>query len=434
MNILIIGQCTLHWGRMEFGNIGNYYILEPLIRELHKTFPNSHIKTTFQLSERFCKDENISCVPMELYYDFNQNKLSEYLSELAAAQIYSKTGVLPLTTQYIEECINSDLVIDFSGDIWGDNANFLGKDRFLSGLIKDRIPQLLNKKTVMIAGSPGPFENQETLEFAKEVYENFDLVTNRESISKDILKNLGFNISKTHSFSCPAFLFEPLSVSDTRNLKINKILDNIDKPIVGFILCGWNFSKGPFDLWPRSDFEYNVFVETIEYISEKLGYHVLLISHSNGFPPPPNKFQLEHGRDYLVSEQVYNILKKRNIASNYSLVTDVLDAWETKTIIGKFDFLVSGRIHGAVAGLSQQVPTVIIDYGHEPKAHKLKGFAIEMGVEECIADPTLENDIINKINLINQNKQAYIEKLSKNIKLVKEKVLSNFEVLNQFKK
>ena len=32
------------------------------------------------------------------------------------------------------------------------------------------------------------------------------------------------------------------------------------------------------------------------------------------------------------------------------------------------------RIHGAVAALSQSVPTVIIDYGHEPKAHKLIGF------------------------------------------------------------
>ena len=26
MNILVIGQGTLHWGRLEFGNIGNYYI------------------------------------------------------------------------------------------------------------------------------------------------------------------------------------------------------------------------------------------------------------------------------------------------------------------------------------------------------------------------------------------------------------------------
>jgi polysaccharide pyruvyl transferase WcaK-like protein len=38
--------------------------------------------------------------------------------------------------------------------------------------------------------------------------------------------------------------------------------------------------------------------------------------------------------------------------------------------------LVSGRVHG----LSQHVPTVIIDY--EPKAHKIMGFA---KVEEYVA-------------------------------------------------
>lgn len=46
---------------------------------------------------------------------------------------------------------------------------------------------------------------------------------------------------------------------------------------------------------------------------------------------------------------------------------------ETKGIISHFDMLVSGRVHAAVAALSQSVPTTIIDYGHEPKAHKLKG-------------------------------------------------------------
>jgi colanic acid/amylovoran biosynthesis protein len=47
MTIFVIGQCTIHWGRMEFGNIGNYYIAEPLFRELHRVFPEATIKTTF---------------------------------------------------------------------------------------------------------------------------------------------------------------------------------------------------------------------------------------------------------------------------------------------------------------------------------------------------------------------------------------------------
>ena len=45
--IFVIGQCTLHWGRMEFGNIGNYYVTEPFFRELHRVFPEAHIKNNF---------------------------------------------------------------------------------------------------------------------------------------------------------------------------------------------------------------------------------------------------------------------------------------------------------------------------------------------------------------------------------------------------
>lgn len=430
MNILLTGQCSLHWGRMEFGNIGNYYILEPMVRELHNTFPNSTIKTTFQLSDRFCKDENVSCVPMELYYEFDKDILEDVKKELSIATEFSKSGKLTSTTPYIDEVMNSDLVIDFSGDIWGDNANFLGENRFLIGLMKNRIAQLLGKKTVMIAGSPGPFKNVETLDFAKEVYSNFDLVTNRESISINILNENGFDTSKTKSLACPAFLFEPCSIMSERNKKIEDIINPINKPIVGFILCGWNFTEGPYDKWPRNDFEYTIYAEAVEYISEKLDCHVLLLSHSNGFIPNKTPFELIHGRDYLVSEQLNKVLKERGIAKNFSLVTDVLDTWQTKGLIGEFDMLVSGRIHGAVAGLSQNVPTVIIDYGHEPKAHKLRGFAIEAGVEHCIANPAQSGHIISKIEDVFYNLDTHKERLSDKIPLTKQKALKNFKLLS----
>ena len=69
-----------------------------------------------------------------------------------------------------------------------------------------------------------------------------------------------------------------------------------------------------------------------------------------------------------------------------------------KNYYQKLSMLVSGRIHGAVAALSQSVPTVIIDYGHEPKAHKLIGFAKVVGVQDFVADPCVFSDL--KLKLI----------------------------------
>lgn len=208
MNILIIGQTTLHWGRMEYGNIGNYYIIEPFIRELHKVFSNAFIKTTLQMSDRFCNDENIEVLSINYYYDFNiNNNLDIAKKEVELVDEYLKTGEFKVTTSYINEVINSDIVIDFSGDIWGDNADFLGKDRFEVGLYKDMVAQKLGKPTFLLAGSPGPFSNKKTKALAKEVFKNFSFITNREPISKKLLEQDGFETSHVINLGCPAFLF-----------------------------------------------------------------------------------------------------------------------------------------------------------------------------------------------------------------------------------
>ena len=429
MNILIIGQCTLHWGRMEFGNIGNYYIIEPFIRELYKVFPNSSIKTTMQMSERFCKDESVSVVPMELYYSWKENEINLAKHELAIALNYNETSEMLETTPFIDEVMKADLVIDFSGDIWGDNANFLGDDRLMVGLIKDRVAQLLGKKVVMLAGSPGPFSNKETLSFAQEVFKEFSLVTNREGVSIDLLERGGFDVTKTKSLACPAFLFEPVKGPKVEEIIKKEKLSSKDKPVVGFILCGWNFEVGPFDKENRDDSEFIIFAESVEYLTEELGVRVCLMSHSNGFDIPPAPFKLKHGRDYVIIKQLERILHERGISNDFYTINDVYDTWQTKTIIKNFDMLVSGRIHGAVAALSQSVPTVIIDYGHEPKAHKLIGFAKVVGVQDFVADPCVFSDLKLKIDRCYNKRSEYKEYLDNKIPEVQALARKNFELL-----
>lgn len=431
MNILIIGQATLHWGRMEFGNMGNYYVIEPFIREIHNVFSGASIKTTLQMSERFCKEEKVQVLPMELYYGFNDNDLKIAFKEINLVDEYIKNGTFTETTPYIEEVIKSDIVIDLSGDLWGDNANFLGKDRFEIGLYKDMVAQKLGKPTFMLAGSPGPFNDERTKALAKEVFKNFTLVTNREPISTDLLKQDGFDVTGVKDLACPAFLFEPVKGENINEIFKSEGLLNKEKPIVGFVLCGWNFKEGPFDKWPREDEDYEVFAKAIEYISNNLGAKVYLMSHSNGFPIPPAKFELIHGRDYPIIKQLQKVVTDRGIAIDVFALNGIYDTWTTKAIIGNFDMLVSGRIHAAVAGLSQSVPTVIMDYGHEPKAHKLRGFARVAGVEEFLSDPTKADDIINKIEQCWYTRKEVRKRLDKRIPVVKNMARQNFRLVKE---
>ena len=430
MNILVIGQLTLQWGRLEFGNIGNYYIVEPFFKELHRVFPGAHIRTTFQMTDRFCKDENVSVLPMDLYYGFDGHELEVAKEEYVQLLRYEKTGVWENTTPYIEAVLGADIVIDFSGDMWGENADIAAPNRFIVGLLKNRVAQRL-KPTFMLAGSPGPFEGVDNIEFVKEVFDNFLIVTNREGISRNVLNNEGFATGNVIDCACPSFLFEGKGRAELEEVVGKEIVDKT-RPIVGMIVCGWNFREAPFSKWPREEDEFEPFINVCEYLSEELKVNVVLMSHSNGFPIPPREFELQHGRDYIIAQELKRILDERKIAKHVYLQKQVLDAWKTKTFIGKMDMLVSGRLHGAVAGISQCVPTVILDYGHEPKAHKLKGFAQMTRMEEYIANPNDSEEIQSTITKCWAKRKEITKMLEKRIPKVKEEARKNFDAVKEY--
>lgn len=425
--IFIIGQCTLHWGRMEFGNIGNFYIAKPMFEELRRVFPTEEIATTMQFSKQFCEGFNIETVPMELYYDFASQDNCKMAKEEYEAVLTGRA----IESDYVKEVKRADLVIDFSGDIWGDNADFLGRERFLTGIYKDMTAQAL-KPTVMIAGSPGPFKLCKNEKLIKSAFEGFDMVTNREHISTRLLKEKGFNVSKVRDYACPSFLFNAAEENEVREqVKCSSLFDE-NEIKVGFILCGWNFEKGPFDLWPRADKEYAKFVSAIINMIEKYDVKVYLLSHSNGFEMPPKPFKLIHGRDFPIMQQLKRILNEKGYGEKVVLLEDVYTPEVTKGIISNFGMLISGRMHGAVAGISQGIPTVILDYGHEPKAHKLLGFAEIADVQEYIANPNDEKDIIHKIEMCFENRKVIQKKLEKHMCYVKENAREQFECLKGY--
>lgn len=425
--ILIIGQCSLHWGRMEFGNIGNYYIVEPMFEELRRVFPDVQLATTMQFSQEFCHRFDIITVPLEYYYDFS----SEENLEIAKKEYLAVQESIPIDSGYIEEVKKADFVIDFSGDIWGDNADFLGKDRFLTGLYKDRIAQVL-KPTVMICGSPGPFNGKKDIEFVKEVFAGFALVINREHISTRLLRKSGFAMSHVKDYACPSFLFKRANLQEMERCIGKEINFSSEKLKIGMVLCGWNFERGPFDLWPRNDNEFAPFITVAKNCINKYDAELYLLSHSNGFDVPPSKFVLKQGRDFPIVKRLKELMDREGYSEKVKLLDGVYSPAVTKGIISKFDMLISGRMHAAVAGLSQSIPTVIIDYGHEPKAHKLRGFAEIAGVEDYIADPNSVEDLLIKTEKCIENRQQLHCFLQERMISVQKNIRDQFDYLREF--
>lgn len=440
MRVLVTGLCTLHWGRLEFGNIGNYYIIEPLFRELHRVFPEAEIMTTFQMTEEFAKREQVKVLPMSLYYEWKETDLKEAEEECRIAEKLADNPMCERSTPYIEIVRRCELIVNVSGDMWGDNAEHVGHARFLVDLFKMRTAQLLGKKTVLFAGTPGPFSEEGTVDFAKRVYRGFDLVVNREPTSTANMERWGFVNTHVRDFACPAFLYTP-RLNEKQKEEFHAVEEGIcgteskeSRKVIGFTIGGFNMPVGPYDMWPREDSQYEVFAEAIEHMVCDLGARVVLISHTNGFHLSPD-FELINGRDYPILCQLREVVLKRGRVKREEDLICLPGPYlpvMTKSLIGQFDMMVTGRVHASVAAVSQYVPTVFMTYEQSfIPSTKMYGFADLSGVGEFVCEPGQKEKMIELIDRCYRELPEVRERLNERIPEVKESAKLAFDEMKK---
>jgi colanic acid/amylovoran biosynthesis protein len=251
-------------------------------------------------------------------------------------------------------------------------------------------------------------------------------VGNREAESLKVLKRFDLNTEKVGSYACPAFLFEPEKLEKA----VKEKYFTEDKKSLGFILCGFNFKEGPHNKWPREVSDYDKFVELISnFLVNNSDYQVVFMSHANGFKLPSTPFVQIPGSDFKHAKKMYELLVKKGFKNQIMLLDEILSPHQTKAFISNFDLLISGRIHGAVAGFSQNIPTMVLDYGHEPKAHKTLGFVKNIGSEAFFCDPNDLKDMETKLVDLNSNPHEESIRLINANKKVKDKIENMFSDL-----
>ena len=112
-------------------------------------------------------------------------------------------------------------------------------------------------------------------------------------------------------------------------------------------------------------------------------------------------------------------------------VDTLYQPWEMHTLIGSLDMLISGRVHGAVAGLEQAVPTIAFDYKNGPLAHKMLGFFDLIDMKEYVI-PRDEDDFIRCFERAYDNLALIRKRLLENYPIVERKAKESFEILRAF--
>lgn len=416
--ILVTGMTSLRKGAMESDNLGNFIIIEPFFRSLREHFDASEIETTLQLSTSFLDKHSISCLSDPTFFEYNSRNSLRVIIELLLAMLWRCCKAVGFDARKIFNksprllsILDNDIVIDFSGDMYGDNA--LNWHHYFLGVVTPVICKILRKKNVFfVASSPGPFKSILRLVLAKFSLKLFDIVSVRDPVSLDILNGIGLVGEKYCCHPCFSYGFRPdnsLSMEDI--LVENDQLRTSEKKIVGFILCNLNMEELPSNKWPRGDHEYEKFVEVLVHLVKHKKVRVCLFSHRN---KTDSKGNLISGSDHSLIMRLHELLPNE-IKDEVFTLKGEYDANSMNTLIGSFEMLFSGRIHGAVQGIMQYVPTVIFDYGQEPRAHKLKGFSQLCGLQEYICDPGSIDDMKEKIDSAWEERQNISQGLRKRI-------------------
>ena len=427
VKILVTGLCSLHWGRMEFGNIGNYYIVEPFFRELHRVFPVAEIATTLQMSENFQAREKIKTLPLDLFYNWRDDEVRLADRDCQQALSWARTQRRPADSPYLEAVGQSDLVVNLSGDMWGDNGAIAGPGRFQTALLRDRAAQLMGPPVVMMAGSPGPFDDPALLPLAREVYANFSYVSNREPCSTRALERMEFDLSKTRPSVCPSVLFQG---HPNRELTERLRAFKGDRPLLaGLSLCGFSLPGGSYDSWPRPAQDFAPLARLLEYLINQHQAAVVMISHSNGFDLEP--FRLKPGRDFPLHEHLARLLNSsgRIDPARLMLVREPLLPTEAKAAIGLVDFHIAGRAHSAVAAASQGRPVLLLDYLNGPSPLKMKGFAEQFGFDDFLSRADDFDDMKNKTERLIAHLRPLTEKLKTSQDAAAEEARAQFDIL-----
>ena len=305
----------------------------------------------------------------------------------------------------VREYLNSDVVIDISGDSISEVTGFRGT---IYHFLHLWLAVTLNKPTVVYAQSVGPFRL--TKPFAKRLLNKVDLITLRGKISYDYLQKIGINKPPMYLTADLAFLMEPAPAE-----RIDEIFSDCEMEGDSFV--GLSVSNRIATEYGSYSEFVELMAKVVDYIVEELHAVVIFIPHVTG---PKKEFD-----DRIVAENIYKIIKNRE---KVTLIREDYTPQEMKGIIGHCDLFIGARMHACIGALSMGVPTINISYHH--KSNEIMAM---FGLEENVLSGREVNydNLISRINETWRCREEIRDVLSSKIGEVKRDAERNAEIVSR---
>lgn len=286
------------------------------------------------------------------------------------------------------------------------------------------IAKLLDKPVVLYGGSIpqtkgilGPIKAL----LYKLALKNICLVTLRERISCENLKNIGLRGKRIFITSDLAFLLQPAPLNKISQLMKQEGIEKNSKPLVGITATHQMASKAfPYLGSPLASYSRHIemLAETIDKLIDSLSCTVIFVPHCIGFGD-----ELD---DRLVAKDILNKCKNKK---EIKLIDNEYSAAELKGLIGQFDLFIGERTHSVVNAMSMRVPSVILSNSIDKRLDMIRMLGQDNAI--CYTDNLDSNSLLDKINNIWSNRDMIKTELKMQTDIAKEKAMLNGKLLKE---
>ena len=318
--------------------------------------------------------------------------------------IFRKIGLdIKINERLLREYIKTDLVINLAGDSF--RGGILGVSIIID--LSIILGLILKKPVVIYSQSIGPFKSL-TKPLAKFCLKRVDLITVREEITKNYLKELG--IGDVHLTADCAFLLEPDCKTVKRIFESEGIIKN-DNPFIGISAS---------EFMDRTNKNYVVLMQKIvDYLIEKLNAQVVFVPHVTGIDG--------YYDDRDVNKKICALSKNTD---KIKLIKGDYTPEQLKGIIGEFDLFIGSRMHANIASTSMYVPTIAIAW-----SHKYYGIMKMLGQKKYVWDfkKMTFKELYYTINDAWENKEKIKKSLETKVEKQKKLALFSAELVKMVK-
>ena len=432
--ICITGLTATKYGGAYEQNRGNMAILIPMCQMLRKRIPDAELFGHLQLlesSKQLCHYRSIlhpTMRPMWRRVGWRWEH-AKTLMDLARVRLWrffrDKLGWntrLLIAGSRLAPFRDTDIVLFFNGDIFGDNSEPRRLRRFALDML---VVAALGKPSMEYVGSPGPFRASSESRAAKRVLERLSLVLTREALSADLLREGGVSGVPIVTAACPAFLLEPAPPERVSAILEEEGLNFSGPPTIGMNLTAHNFGTSGGNIALETTHQWaslKNYARVLQRILDETEANVLLIPHAYYYDPNLGKDVQKN--DYTVLQRLYELVDGDRYGKRLRILKGIYSVAELKGILGRLDMYVGGRMHSAIGASSQCVPTVFLAYGH-----KHRGITRLLKQEKCVCFNQEADDVWAVVRETWTNRDQIRRELNETVPVVKRQALRSFDIV-----